>query len=59
MIEKRDESTMRELKRRALRWQKHRFPRKSPIPFSQKLLAWLMLILTAALVVVLIGQPAM
>lgn len=46
----------RELKRRALRWQRHRLPRKSRMPAGQRLLAWLMMILVIALALVLLGQ---
>ena len=53
-----DQSTKegaRELKRRALRWQKHKLPRKSRMPASQRLLAWLMLILSIAMALVLLA----
>lgn len=56
MLERTNEPTTREYRRRTLRYQKHRLPRKSPIPISQRLLAWLMMILTVALAVVMIGQ---
>lgn len=44
------------------RWQKgkhmkkHRFPRKSPIPASQRLLAWLIMIVTLMLVLALLNS---
>lgn len=56
MLERTNEPTHRELKRRALRWQKHRIPRKSPLPFWQRLTAWLMMLLSAAIVLVMICQ---
>lgn len=56
MLERTNEPTNRELKRRALRWQKHRIPRKSPMPFWQRLTAWLMMLLSAAIVLVMICQ---
>ena len=56
MLERTNEPTNRELKRRALRWQKHRIPRKSPLPFRQRLTAWLMMLLSAAIVLVMICQ---
>lgn len=56
MLERINEPTNRELKRRALRWQKHRIPRKSPMPFWQRLTAWMMLILVVSLAMVLAGQ---
>ena len=56
MLEITNEPTNRELKRRALRWQKHRIPRKSPLPFWQRLTAWLMMLLSAAIVLVMICQ---
>lgn len=56
MLERTNEPTNRELKRRALRWQKHRIPRKSPLPFWQRLTAWLMMLLSAAIVLVMICQ---
>ena len=51
-----NEASARELKRRTLRWQKHRIPRKSPLPFRQRLTAWLMMLLSAAIVLVMICQ---
>lgn len=48
-----DQPSTRELKRRALRWQRHRLPRKSRMPLDQRLTAWLMLMLTIALALVL------
>lgn len=56
MLERINEPTNRELKRRTLRWQKHRIPRKSPLPFWQRLTAWLMMLLSAAIVLVMICQ---
>lgn len=39
-------------------YKRHRIPRKQPLPFGQRLTAWLMLIVLAALVMVLIGGRA-
>ena len=35
---------------------RHRIPRKQPLPAGQRLTAWLMLLLTVALALVLAGQ---
>lgn len=51
-----NETSARELKRRALRYQTHHLPRASHTPLCQRLTAWLMLILAVALAVVLAGQ---
>ena len=51
-----NEASKRELKRRALRYQKHKRPRKSAMPIGQRLTAWLMLLLAIALALVLAGQ---
>lgn len=56
MLERTNEPTNRELKRRTLRWQKHRIPRNSPLPFWQRLTAWLIMLLSAAIVLVMICQ---
>lgn len=56
MFDRNDEPSTREFRRRALRFQKHRLSRKSPIPLSQRLLAWLMMLLSAAIVLVMICQ---
>lgn len=40
------------------RYKRHHIPRKQPLPFAQRLTAWLMLILTIALALVLMGQAA-
>lgn len=37
---------------------RHRIPRKSPMPAGQKLTLWLMVILLSAILLVLLGQPA-
>ena len=37
---------------------RHRIPRKQPLPVGQRLTAWLMLLLTVALALVLIGGRA-
>ena len=55
MMDQSTKESTRELKRRALRWQKHKLPRKSRMPASQRLLAWLMLILSIALALVLLA----
>lgn len=39
-------------------YKRHRIPRKQPLPIGQRLIAWLMLILLVALVMVLIGGRA-
>lgn len=54
-----DQSTKegaRELKRRALRWQRHKTPRKQPLPAGQRLMAWMMMLLIIALAMVLLAQ---
>lgn len=54
-----DQSTRegaRGLKRRALRWQRHKTPRKQPLPAGQRLMAWMMLLLIIALAMVLLAQ---
>lgn len=56
MPERTNQPTRRELRRRVLRWQKHKLPRKTPLPFWQRLTAWMMLILVVSLAVVLAGQ---
>lgn len=56
MMDQSSKEGARELKRRALRWQRHHMPRKSRMPASQRLLAWLMLMLAIALALVLLGQ---
>lgn len=35
---------------------RHRIPRKQPLPFGQRLCAWLLMILLAAMLLVMIGQ---
>lgn len=37
------------------RYKRHRIPRKQPLPAGQRMTAWLMMILAAALALVLIG----
>jgi len=39
-------------------YKRHRIPRKQPLPAGQRLTAWLMLLLTVALALVLIGGRA-
>lgn len=56
MTERTNQPTRRELRRRVLRWQKHKLPRKTPLPFWQRLTAWMMLILSVALMLVVIAQ---
>lgn len=56
MPERTNQPTCREWKRRTLRWQKHKLPRKAPLPFGQRLTAWMMLILAVSLALVLTGQ---
>ena len=50
-----NETSARELKRRALRYQKHKRPRKSVMPIGQRLTAWMMMLLAIALIMTLIG----
>lgn len=56
MMDTSEKESRRTLKRRALRYQRHQLPRASQTPLCQRLTAWLMLILSVALAVVLAGQ---
>lgn len=56
MMDKSTKDGTRELKRRALRWQRHKMPRKSTVQTMERLMAWLLMLLVVALVMVLAGQ---
>lgn len=56
-----DQSTKegaRELKRRALRWQRHKLPRKSSVQTLERLLAWLLILLMFSAALVMLCQTA-
>lgn len=58
MMDQSTKESTRTLKRRALRWQKHKMPRKSSVQTLERLMAWLLILLMFSAALVMLCQTA-
>ena len=58
MMDQSTKESTRTLKRRAMRWQKHKPPRKSTVQTVERLLAWMLILLMLAAAFVMMCQNA-
>lgn len=58
MMDQSTKENTRMLKRRTMKYQRHRLPRKSSVHIVERLAAWLLILLMFAIALVMLGQSA-